>query len=46
MKELYLHPALAVVKTMPTDVIATSGLTLIANPDGDDDSGNLSDLFG
>ena len=46
MKQTYLHPTLVVGETDPADVMATSGLALIENPDGDDDSGNIADLFG
>ena len=50
MKHTYLHPVAELLMLddaeIRTNLISTSGLSVIENPLGDDDSGNIADLFG
>lgn len=50
MKHTYLYPVAELLMLdddeIRTDLISISGLSVMENPLGDDDSGNIAGLFG
>jgi len=46
MKKIYFTPLSEILKVSCVDIIQTSGLEVIANPNGDDDRADINDMFG
>lgn len=45
MKKFYFSPEASLIELANDDILTTSGLTSSDNLDGDDDKGDIGDLF-